>query len=122
MLRMVVDAVMAGDVDRVGETSHGPSLPFIDLMPTKRLPSPPCASVRCAQAVCSTCMHALLRHRTVADTLGCGPPRLSLQPVYIVPTAMNYDASLEERSLAAQLAGAPKKSESLVGLARCAGV
>ncbi|KAL4853904.1 Glycerol-3-phosphate acyltransferase [Chlorella vulgaris] len=54
MLRMVVDAVMAGDVDR---------------------------------------------------------------PVYIVPTAMNYDASLEERSLAAQLAGAPKKSESLLGLA-----
>ncbi|EFN54663.1 hypothetical protein CHLNCDRAFT_135255 [Chlorella variabilis] len=54
MLRMVVDAVMAGDVDR---------------------------------------------------------------PVYLVPTAMNADTFLEERSLAAQLAGAPKKSESLAGLA-----
>lgn len=39
------------------------------------------------------------------------------QPVYLVPTAMNYDTLLEERSLAAQLAGAAKKSETLAGLA-----
>lgn len=39
------------------------------------------------------------------------------QPVYLVPTAMNYDAVIEEGSLAAQLAGAAKKSESLTGLA-----
>ena len=39
------------------------------------------------------------------------------QPVYLVPTAMNYDAVIEEGSLAAQLAGAVKKSESLAGLA-----
>lgn len=40
--------------------------------------------------------------------------------MYLVPTAMNYDALLEEGSLAAQLAGAAKKGESLAGLARCA--
>ncbi|KAL4437787.1 hypothetical protein ABPG77_005699 [Micractinium sp. CCAP 211/92] len=38
------------------------------------------------------------------------------RPVFLVPTAMNYDMLLEERSLAAQLAGAAKKSESLAGL------
>lgn len=38
-------------------------------------------------------------------------------PVYLVPTAMNYDAVPEEDSLAAQLAGAAKRSESLAGLA-----
>jgi hypothetical protein len=31
---------------------------------------------------------------------------------------MNYDALLEEGALAAQLAGAAKKSESLAGLAK----
>lgn len=39
------------------------------------------------------------------------------QPIWLVPTAMNYDAVLEEGALAAQLAGAAKKSESLGGLA-----
>ena len=49
----------------------------------------------------------------------CQPPPPP-QPVYLVPVAMNYDALLEEASLAAQLAGAAKKSESLAGLAGCA--
>ena len=48
-------------------------------------------------------------------------PSPPAQPVYIVPTAMNYDAVVEEGSLAGQLAGAAKKSESLAGLAGCAG-
>ena len=51
--------------------------------------------------------------------MGRGRNTCCLQPVYLVPTAMNADTFLEERSLAAQLAGAPKKSESLAGLARC---
>lgn len=46
------------------------------------------------------------------------PPPPS-QPVYLVPTAMNYDSLLEEGALGEQLAGAAKRSESLGGLAGC---
>lgn len=36
-----------------------------------------------------------------------------LQTVLLVPAAISFDRVLEERGLAAQLAGAPKKKESL---------
>ena len=67
----------------------------------------PCAGASWSlRGCCAPSVPAPITHR---------PPLL--QPVYLVPTAMNYDALLEERSLAAQLAGAAKKSESLAGLA-----
>ncbi len=60
-------------------------------------------------------MPARLPHNP-GSALSPAPSPTFPQPVFLVPTAMNYDMLLEERSLAAQLAGAAKKSESLAGL------